>query len=429
MVEAKEMVLEGPSSDMSDFSRRAQTSPVPFLVHQSSVYSSLRLRNERLIYVRTLNRLCAILQEKELTVRSFNKIFACEWVDNDTILLGTKCNHLLLLTVSTCAFKIIPLGDRIRRNFSTANITWGRSGIHSIAYNFSRTHFATGGVDPADCVIFTSDYKHVHTMIGHRDWIFGIAWVTDYHLVTGSRDCSVALWDVRDSHQDGDSVDAGGSKSYMIYEDDEPRHNKDFSSRVRDIKYCPDIHLVAALSTDGSIKLLDPGRNLCKVRGYYLPQRNDLVSMATAPGMIAVGGLSQVQIVDPRRRGIRNNVITFLSPDTYYGVRSLEFNNHILSYGTGRGKLVFNDLRWNGQPVSEIGSSMTFDSDYGFAQLSTSDKSGHVEHNHTFTRFFGSSNIRQAFYTHKWDPSGTRIFTAGGPLPYGLSGSYLSIWQ
>lgn len=88
-----------------------------------------------------------------------------EWVDNDTILLGTKCNHLLLLTVSTCAFKIIPLGDRIRRNFSTANITWGRSGIHSIAYNFSRTHFATGGVDPADCVIFTSDYKHVHTMI------------------------------------------------------------------------------------------------------------------------------------------------------------------------------------------------------------------------------------------------------------------------
>ena len=42
MVEAKEMVLEGPSSDMSDFSRRAQASPVPFLVHQSSIYSSLR---------------------------------------------------------------------------------------------------------------------------------------------------------------------------------------------------------------------------------------------------------------------------------------------------------------------------------------------------------------------------------------------------
>lgn len=90
--------------------------------------------------------------------------------------------------------------------------------------------------------------------------------MTDYHLVTGSRDCSVALWDVRDSHEGGDAV-ADGLRSYMVYEDDEPRHNKDFSSRVRDIKYCSDIRLVAALSTDGSIKLLDPGRNLCKVRG------------------------------------------------------------------------------------------------------------------------------------------------------------------
>jgi len=42
MVEAKGLALEGPSSVMSDFSRRAQASPVPFLLNESSIYSHLR---------------------------------------------------------------------------------------------------------------------------------------------------------------------------------------------------------------------------------------------------------------------------------------------------------------------------------------------------------------------------------------------------
>lgn len=34
-----------------------------------------------------------------------------------------------------------------------------------------------------------------------------------------------------------------------------------------------------------------------------------------------------------------------------------------------------------------------------------------------------------AIYTHCYDSSGTRLFTAGGPLPATLIGNYAGIWQ
>jgi len=34
-----------------------------------------------------------------------------------------------------------------------------------------------------------------------------------------------------------------------------------------------------------------------------------------------------------------------------------------------------------------------------------------------------------AIYTHCYDASGTRLFTAGGPLPANLYGNYAGLWQ
>ncbi|CAG2123301.1 unnamed protein product [Medioppia subpectinata] len=34
-----------------------------------------------------------------------------------------------------------------------------------------------------------------------------------------------------------------------------------------------------------------------------------------------------------------------------------------------------------------------------------------------------------AIYTHQYDSSKTRLFTAGGPLPAGLQGSYAGLWS
>ena len=48
---------------------------------------------------------------------------------------------------------------------------------------------ATGGSEPSDCsVLRLPDFQPVQTLVGHQDWLFGAAWVSDRHLVTGSRD-------------------------------------------------------------------------------------------------------------------------------------------------------------------------------------------------------------------------------------------------
>ena len=38
-------------------------------------------------------------------------------------------------------------------------------------------------------------------------------------------------------------------------------------------------------------------------------------------------------------------------------------------------------------------------------------------------------DLRHAIYTHRYNPSGTKLFVAGGPLPLGLYGSYAAFWQ
>ena len=40
----------------------------------------------------------------------------------------------------------------------------------------------------------------------------------------------------------------------------------------------------------------------------------------------------------------------------------------------------------------------------------------------------GQKNMT-AVYTHCYDASGTRLFAAGGPLPSGLKGNYIALFQ
>jgi len=47
----------------------------------------------------------------------------------------------------------------------------------------------------------------------------------------------------------------------------------------------------------------------------------------------------------------------------------------------------------------------------------------------TWRDYFSDYPYLNAIYTHCYDDSGTRLFTAGGPLPAGLVGNYAGVWQ
>jgi len=123
---------------------------------------------------------------------------------------------------------------------------------------------ATGGDNPADLAIMRTadhDYKPVHTLIGHRDWVFGAAWVTDRHVVTGSRDQSVSLWQV-----DPDDVALGDAPTVLNHDYYSKSMKRKFEGKVREVKYDSSRGYVAALSTSCAVQLMDPGRDLRTLR-------------------------------------------------------------------------------------------------------------------------------------------------------------------
>jgi hypothetical protein len=76
-----------------------------------------------------------------------------------------------------------------------------------------------------------------------------------------------------------------------------------------------------------------------------IPNARELVSMAVRQDLIAVGGLSRVCLLDPRKRDPNAVIHEIASPDPREGIRSICISNDLVSFGTGKGKIAFFDLR------------------------------------------------------------------------------------
>ena len=64
-----------------------------------------------------------------------------------------------------------------------------------------------------------------------------------------------------------------------------------------------------------------------------------------------------------------------------------------------------------------------------FRAVNLKASKGWVKRNDQYMDQFQTQKYAPAIYSHRYDDSGTRLFTSGGPLQIGLEGNYMGLWQ
>ena len=374
--------------------------------------------------------------------------------------------------------------DRMHAPIVGAGLGWAPTrhsdncGIHAVAINASRTRMATGGANPADAAVFSlPDVRPTALLTGHTDWVFGLDWVTDNLLASGSRDGTVKLWTVPDepvgygrgSSGYGRDNDAAAAPSYAQISSD-PNDTLVFHyDKVRDLKWCERIERLVSVSTDGRVCFSDVER-VAAVEEKRIRGKRELVCVATDGATCAAGSQSHITVFDHRLGGVvRDERLVDNSSD---GVRSLSFagDGRLLTCGGGGGKLTFFDMRagaflpatgsdpggidpatvgfvsslaspsFTPSPSASPPRYSSSGSDAGSTGsianrsrrdclvLDTGEGWLDREH-HVFVEHFSRAEVLNACYAHAWDKTGTRLLVAGGPLAYGLRGCYVGVWS
>lgn len=256
----------------------------------------------------TATKLPFTLMEQRIIINT-DKIFASLWINEDQLLLGTKCNKLLLVHVSGKIMEIPFLQSSFEKRE-------GCVGIHTIVVNKTRTLAAVGAGYPCLVVIYEfPGLKPISILNGHKDVIFGATFISDYILATACRDGNVGFFKLTNEPQI--------SPICFI---------KQHKTRVRDIKYKNNLY---SISSDAC--LLWDIETMQVIRSCPL-SLSETVCLE-AKSQIYIGSQTQV---------------TFLDLDLYTrslvqiddaGVRSIKLNKSVLSLGGGSGTVSFLETR------------------------------------------------------------------------------------
>ncbi|XP_061174137.1 DDB1- and CUL4-associated factor 12-like isoform X2 [Saccostrea echinata] len=406
---------------MSSTSREEKTLDVEVFRHiQNRQYGGkhLYLNQEKLMLPFVSQHVPPLLAEKEYEMGKINKIFASHWLDDRQVAIGTKCNKLIIMDTKTGKQFNIP-SLKSSKNSIPAECPCG---IHSIALNPSQTLCATGAENTNDLAVYqlpTFDPVMVGEN-GHCDWIFDITWIDDEYLVTGSRDSKLALWRVETADTDSDDNEPSSSTGIHMpdYAITKPVISRlcEKAQKVRALAYHDERKELAVLSLNGCFHLWDVENFNARIHRCLIHSREN-VCMAVSKKYCsyAVGSQSHIDILDPR---CPNTQTSILSKYRGSGVRSLSFTDDVLTIGTGVGVVLFFDVR----------AGRYLESDCGHA-CSLMAGSGWLRHDETYRDFFWEAEYPSAIYTHRYNSTGTHLFTAGGPLPAGLWGNYAGLWQ
>lgn len=353
-----------------------------------------------------------MFKETPISLGNMNKVFCSQWLSDRQVVFGTKCNKLMVYDVVT--HKIDQIPSLISKRNLMGNEVQQQCGIHSVQINPSRTLLATGARNTCDIAIYrlpTLDPICVGES-AHKDWVFDMCWLDDEFLVSGSRDTKMALWRV--------TPDMLDSKEEI------PRHRhiqavsiKDCRSaqKVRALTFNKKYDEIAALSLNGYIHIWNAETFKQKL-SRKLPSAQENVCLAVQEsGLYAIGCRSYTLLLDCRTLQAVKKVNSRYSG---CGIRSASFQGDVLTVGTGLGMLMFYDLKAGKYLDSSINSSRT---------VVLKASKGYVFPDEEYVDNHQNVKYVPAIYTHCYDNSGTRLFTAGGPLPATLTGNYAGLWQ
>lgn len=272
----------------------------------------------------------------------------------------------------------------------------------------------------------------------HTDYIFDMKWLDDEFLVTGSRDSTISLWRVQEDKLPQRSSTSKCPDKYPPTIRALAVRKVANADKIRALLYNNQSLEIVVLSLNARLHLFD-AQTFKQTASIKLANQNENVCLAQSHeyGIYAVGSKNNVFLHDSRGLELTLKI----APKNHYcGTRSLSFSKELLTIGTGNGNILFYDVRNhqflldNSKNEAKLVASKGFvvrDAMFFFVAISLKLNVIVLFQREDESYFDAYYNIdySPAIYTHCYDSSGTKIFSAGGPLPASLSGSYAAIWS